>query len=98
MKKVYLKLTDLSTKTHIHIMHIAKPIDRFKRSLHICRQILSPYVGKTLSMLALFSWIEENIFDLNTVTRILISLLKLRRKYTGCNRRNGPDFGRVVLC
>lgn len=62
-------------------MHVAKPIDRLKLRLHVCRQISSPYVGKTESMLALLSWIEEKIFDLNSVTRILISLLKLRRKY-----------------
>jgi hypothetical protein len=32
-------------------------------------------------MLALLSWNEEKTFDPNSVSRILISLLKLRRKY-----------------
>jgi putative exporter of polyketide antibiotics len=32
-------------------------------------------------MFTLLSWNEENIFDLNGLNMILISLLKLQRKY-----------------
>jgi hypothetical protein len=54
----------------------------FKFSLYVCTQILLPYVGKSDSMFTLLSWNEEkNIFDLKSVNMILISLLKLRRKY-----------------
>lgn len=62
-------------------MHVGKPIDRLTFRLHVCRQILLPYVGKSESMLELFSWNEVNTFDLNSVSRIRISPLKLRRKY-----------------
>ena len=29
--------------------------------------------------------------------RVQVTIVTVEKQYTGCNRRNGPDFGRVFL-
>ena len=92
-----------SVSVHLSVLFCTINIDMYchsKQKMHFCLPVSKMVAWKHYSVTPYLRVHRLNVTKFFTANRIYLngnSNKTLRSQYTGCNRRNGPDFGRVFL-